>query len=91
MSTIIVCTPLPCNTLKYAMFECVCEVQLPPELQLFGMSDCAALLQLCVLSCRIADMLSGKGGGKGGKFQGKCQKLENRGAVEQLLRETVEK
>ena len=57
----------------------------------FGKSDCAALSQLCALSCRIADILSGKGGGKGGKFQGKCQKLENRGAVEQLLRETMEK
>ena len=34
-------------------------------------------------------MMSGKGGGKPGRYQGKCQKLENRGAVEHLLRETV--
>ena len=50
------------------------------------------LLQLCYhVRCRIADIMNGKGGGKGGKFQGKCQKLENRGTVEQLLREMMDK
>ena len=34
-------------------------------------------------------MLNGKGGGKGGRYQGKCSNIERRSEVEILLKENM--
>jgi len=36
---------------------------------------------------RVAEILDGKGAGKKGRFQGKANKLQNRTAVEKLLKD----
>lgn len=39
--------------------------------------------------CRVAAVLSAKGGGRKGRFQGKATKLDKRHEAEKLLREFV--
>ncbi len=41
------------------------------------------------LAAQVSSLLDGKGGGKKGRFQGKCKRLSARVQVEALLRESI--
>lgn len=41
-------------------------------------------------SCRISELLGGKGGGRKGRFQGKATQLQKMAEAEQLMKDFVE-
>ena len=42
-----------------------------------------------IISCRVADMLGGKGGGRKGRYQGKASRMENHKQAEDFLKNSL--